>query len=261
MTFIKRNLLFLAVTIIPAFSAVTLTNYEVADRRSGIRSTTLSDFALLGGNGIALAVTYTAQNDLLELLNVEYGGEPLTLAGSVTDSIGLGARTSAIYYLVNPLASEGDVTISFSSMSRFVVSAVALGNIGRVGMFVGATGQETTGSSLRLDYTTDSGAYYVSAATDDSILDSIPSYNLSGVSGEPIFQDAGQNSGGAATHWISGEIEGGDQTTSVGFSNSATLKSAALLVFEEQGTIIPESSSVLLIVLGALNFISYRKRS
>jgi len=150
----------------PAVGAVSLTNSDSVDFLGGsTNSHSFSGFDLSGGNAVAVALTFETVAGLGDY-SISYGGEALTLAGSAIDT-GAGAQTSAIFYLLNPASSVGDLTISVPPWDRFAASVVALNNVGGVGT-IATAGGSTGGETLSLNYSAGAGDYLFAAAIDNS---------------------------------------------------------------------------------------------
>jgi len=245
----------------PAVGAVSLTNSDSADFLGGsTNSHTFSGFDLSGGNAVAVALTFETVAGLGDY-SISYGGEALTLAGSAIDT-GAGAQTSAIFYLLNPASSVGDLTISVPPWDRFAASVVALNNVGGVGT-IATAGGTTGGETLSLNYSASAGDYLFAAAIDNSWGGSgiVPTFSgdnstdaveLVGVSGSA-------NPEGGTGHYGSTIAADGTFASLVGTGGNSSRNSAALLVFEDSGAAIPEPSVSLLGGLGLLALLRRRR--
>jgi len=245
----------------PAVGAVSLTNSDSVDFLGGsTNSHSFSGFDLSGGNAVAVAVTFETVAGLGDY-SISYGGEALTLAGSAIDT-GAGAQTSAIFYLLNPASSVGDLTISVPPWDRFAASVVALNNVGGVGT-IATAGGTTGGETLSLNYSASAGDYLFAAAIDNSWGGSgiVPTFSgdnstdaveLVGVSGSA-------NPEGGTGHYGSTIAADGTFASLVGTGGNSSRNSAALLVFEDSGAAIPEPSVSLLGGLGLLALLRRRR--
>lgn len=240
---------------VQGFAAVTLQNSDSVSYLGGSTSShSFSSFDLTGGNAIAVALTFETVGGLSDY-SITFGGESLTLGGSVTDT-GAGAQTSAVYYLLNPSNQVGDLAISVPPWDRFAASVYSLGNVDGVGDFA-SDGGTSGGETLSLGYSAGAGDYLVAAAIDNSFGGAGIAPAFSGdnsADAVALIQVSGStNPEGGTSHYGVPISADGSYTSTFSTGGNSSRNAAAGLVFtasEVQVSAVPEPSGVL--ALGCL---------
>ena len=229
---------------------------------------TFSNFDLNGGN--ALAVLFTTENG--NLPTVTYDGTTVTNnvwaamngGGTFADSTGAGTgddngQLSAIYWLLNPAASSGDVVVTYDSGELASISVLSLSNVDGVGAT--GFGYNDTGSDITTGYNGLAGSYVVGASVDNAVNGTAPTIgagsdnfdttflSYDGVNGSPPRDSASRGHFGGAI--------AADGSYEEVFNMEDGRSSAALLEF----TAVPEPSALAFFSMIGFLMVLRRRRA
>jgi hypothetical protein len=207
---------------------------------SGNLSRTISGWNLNGGN--AVAVMFGAENG--DDLSATFAGESMTVV-EVHDG---DRHYAAIAYLIDPVASTGDIVINATrpaSRISHAFSIVSLSNVGAV------AGSQTRTNNGGLGYTTTLDGGYVLGSAENN------SYNYGSpitVSGNPDVKMVDQAVDGNCTILqVHGDVGTAGSYTD---NYSGSVEAAATVAFDP----IPEPSTLCLATLGLLGLIGFGRR-
>ena len=238
----------LAATTAVSQAAISVVNTTSTNNGSGAAAVTMSGFDLTGGT--KLVVTSGTENaggvgGIVNVTSVTFAGEALTFAIEANDT----AQGVAIWYLDTPVATSGDIVITFSANAVAGVSAIsmtgaatgildqsaALGTSS--GSLIGGTGAIVIGS-----FVSNSGAAIVPQATGTGT-------GLTTVFSSTINGGGGQNS--ASSYFFDDAA-----TTQADFTGGDNRPVAVGITIAE----VPEPSSAALIGLGGIALILRRRK-
>lgn len=225
---------------------------------SGDKGGTISNWALNGGNAVVFLISQEESANGWTGFTASYGSEAMTVVETITASA---RHSSAIAYIINPVATTANLTFgwtSSSTSSEGVYTALSLSNVASV---LGSTSRDaTTGATLTLNYTsTVDGGFVVGAGNNNSSTggsDGAPA--SSGNLDTNLFRNIA--SGNTGVLHVYGDIPtAGNSSSSIGDllgANSGPNLSSAIVAFE---AIIPEPASLALGLVG-LTLIAGRPR-
>lgn len=189
---------------------------------SGATSATIADWSLNGGNAVVLFFAGETGKDL----SATYGGEEMTV---IEDSTG-GRWVGAIAYIIDPIASTGDIAFSWvndGAKSETIHTPMSLSNVGAAV----ASSSRDVGSELSFNYATvvDEGLVVGAAANNRYSGGASAAPAFFGNLDTALYQN--NVSGNCAVTLVYGDgITAGSYTDSLGGDPEA--ESATIVVFE-----------------------------
>lgn len=213
---------------------------------SGTQSATLANFAIANNSDRMLVVAVGGEYSASPVSTVTFAGTPLTLSAQPVQ----GATASAIYYLLNPSATTGDivVTLTGTSGNGWTFSALSLYNVLQQAPLDTKSASIAAGTNPSLTLTTPSenGFIVESLGFNNSGL------SLSAASGQAaIIRD--DSSGGSSGGWSS--IVAYDATVGAGTSTQSWTTSASNHRYTHAAISIqsvPEPASAGVLIAGGL---------
>jgi hypothetical protein len=255
-----------------AITETAFTNSELqSDPLGGATGFTLSSFNMDGGNALVVAISAETVASGFNSFSVSFGGVAVT--DSVVAISGTTAKqAAAVFYVINPSVTTGDVVVTFNYSSALrsdaSVSVFALNNVLGVAPGGTATATATSAVALNLNYSGTAGGFMVMAGVDNKANSSLPL--VSGDNFTAYSQRLASNfdanpsaSGAFASSAAQAQAYGSIASTAL-FSTAytpqgsggSTRNAAALVAFEA----IPEPSAFAALAgLGALGVAASRR--
>jgi hypothetical protein len=256
-----------------SITETAVTNSQIqSDPLGGATGFTLSNFNMDGGNALVVAISAETAASGFNSFSVSFGGVAVT--DSVVAISGTTAKqAAAVFYVINPSASIGDVVVTFnygaSVRSDASVSVFALSNVLGVAPGGTATATATSAVALNLNYSGTAGGFMVMAGVDNKANSSLPL--VSGSNFTDYSQRLASNfdlnpSAGGAFNGSAAQAQAYGSIASTAFftttytpqgSGGSTRNAAALVAFEA----VPEPSAFAALAgLGVLGFAASRRR-
>ncbi len=258
-----------------AITEMAVTNSEIqSDPLGGATGFTLSNFNLDGGNALVVAISAETTGTTFNSFSVSFGGTAVT--DSVVAISGTSAKqAAAIFYLINPSTTVGNVVVTFNYStgglrSDASVSVFALSNV--LGVTTGGTAiaTATSATALNLNYAGTENGFMVMAGVDNKTNSSLPlvsGNNLTDYSQRLASNfDANPSAGGAfAGSAAQAQAYGSIASTALFTttytpqgSGSSSRNAAALVAFDPIA--VPEPSAFAALAgAGALGFAALRR--
>lgn len=257
-----------------AITETAFTNSELqSDPLGGATGFTLSSFNMAGGNALVVAISAETVASGFNGFSVSFGGVAVT--DSVVAISGTTAKqAAAVFYVINPSVTTGDVVVTFNYSSALrsdaSVSVFALSNV--LGVTAGgtATATGTNNNALNLNYSGKADGFMIMAGVDNRSNSGLPvvaGSNFSDYSQRLATNFDVNPSAGGAFNGSAGQAQaygsiGATTTftttyTSPTGGSTSSRNAAALVAFEA----IPEPSAFAALAgLGALGFAASRRR-
>jgi len=134
------------------------TNYSTSNALAS--SLTFTDFSLGAGNALVVVISSEAVGT--NAFSVTFGGSAVT--ANVANA--QGAQSSAVYWIINPSVTTGDVVVDLGADSRAGVSVLSLSNVGGVSDSDTFTASNNT-TSFPISYDATAGGFVVAGYVDN----------------------------------------------------------------------------------------------